>query len=64
MSCWPGVGYDEEAELRRLVPHRAAPREAAAELDWEARWDALAQRVSDAWQSERSAVELLSEMRR
>ena len=47
-----------------LVSLRSALREAPAELDWEARWDALAQQVSDAWQSEKSAVELLSEMRR
>jgi len=47
-----------------LVSLRPAPREAAAESDWEARWDALAQQVSEAWQSEKSAVELLSEMRR
>jgi hypothetical protein len=39
-------------------------RETQAESDWEARWDALAQQVSDAWQSEKSAVELLTEMRR
>ena len=47
-----------------LVSLRPAPHEAPAGSDWEARWDALAQRVSEAWQSEKSAVELLSEMRR
>ena len=47
-----------------LVSPRPAPREAPAESDWEARWDALAQQVSEAWQSEKGAVELLSEMRR
>ena len=32
--------------------------------DWDVRWDALAHRVSLAWQSKKSAVEILSEMRR
>ncbi len=47
-----------------LVSLRPAPQEEPAESDREARWDALAQRVSEAWRSEKSAVELLSEMRR
>jgi hypothetical protein len=47
-----------------LVSLKPVLRETEAEADWEARWDALAQQVSDAWQSEKSAVELLSEMRR
>jgi hypothetical protein len=47
-----------------LVSLRPAPQEAPVGSGWEARWDALAQQVSEAWQSEKSAVELLSEMRR
>jgi antitoxin (DNA-binding transcriptional repressor) of toxin-antitoxin stability system len=47
-----------------LVSLRAAPREALIESDWEVRWDALAQQVSEAWKSKKSAVELLSEMQR
>ncbi len=47
-----------------LVSLKPVLRETEAEADWEARWDALARQVSDAWQSEKSAVELLSEMRR
>jgi hypothetical protein len=47
-----------------LVSLRPVSRETEAEADWEARWAALARQVSDAWQSEKSAVELLSEMRR
>jgi hypothetical protein len=47
-----------------LVSLKPVPRETEAEADWEARWAALARQVSDAWQSEKSAVELLSEMRR
>jgi hypothetical protein len=47
-----------------LVSLRPAARETATESDWEARWDALAQQVSEAWRSEKSAVEILTEMRR
>jgi hypothetical protein len=47
-----------------LVSLKPAPRGTPAGLDWEARWDDLAQQVGSAWQSEKSAVELLSEMRR
>ena len=47
-----------------LVSLRSGLRETPAESDWEARWDALAKQVSEAWQSAKSAVELLSEMRR
>jgi hypothetical protein len=47
-----------------LVSLKPVLRETKTEADWETRWDALAQQVSDAWQSEKSAVELLSEMRR
>jgi hypothetical protein len=54
----------EGAPQALLVSLRPAPREAPAQSDWEARWDALAQQVSEAWKSEKSAVELLSEMRR
>ena len=47
-----------------LVSLKPVSRETEAEADWEARWAALARQVSEAWQSEKSAVELLSEMRR
>ncbi|NIV36742.1 MAG: hypothetical protein GWN58_47095 [Anaerolineae bacterium] len=47
-----------------LISLRSRLRETPAESDWEARWDALAKQVSEAWQSEKGAVELLSEMRR
>jgi antitoxin (DNA-binding transcriptional repressor) of toxin-antitoxin stability system len=47
-----------------LVSLRPVLRETQAEPDWEARWDALARQVSQAWKSEKGAVELLSEMRR
>lgn len=32
--------------------------------DWDARWDALARRVSQVWKSEKSALDVLAEMRR
>ena len=32
--------------------------------DWDTRWDAMAQKVSQAWRGEKSAVEVLAEMRR
>lgn len=47
-----------------LVSLKPVLRETEEEANWEARWDTLARQVSDAWQSEKSAVELLSEMRR
>ena len=47
-----------------LVSLKPAMREIQEEADWEARWDALARQVSQAWKSDRSAVELLTEMRR
>ena len=54
----------EGAPQALLVSLKPILRETQAQADWEARWDALAQQVSDAWQSEQSAVELLTEMRR
>lgn len=47
-----------------LVSLKPVLRETEAEADWEARWDALARQVSEAWQSEKSAVALLRAMRR
>ena len=32
--------------------------------DWEAQWEGLAEQVSRAWKSEKSAAEVVSEMRR
>jgi antitoxin (DNA-binding transcriptional repressor) of toxin-antitoxin stability system len=47
-----------------LVSLKSVPRETQTDTDWEARWDALARQVGRAWKSEKSAVEILSEMRR
>jgi hypothetical protein len=47
-----------------LVSLKPVLRENQEEADWDARWHALAHQVSQAWNSEKSAVELLTEMRR
>jgi hypothetical protein len=47
-----------------LVSLKPVPHKIEEEADWETRWSALARRVSEAWQSKESAVELLGEMRR
>ena len=54
----------EGTPLAVVVSLKPAPAEVEPTSDWEARWDALAQKVSRAWKSEKSAVEILSEMRR
>jgi hypothetical protein len=43
---------------------KPATVEAEPASDWEARWDALARKVSQAWKGEKGAVETLVEMRR
>jgi hypothetical protein len=50
-----------EALLVSLKGSRAEPE---TDADWEARWDELAQEISIAWQSEASALDILSDMRR
>ncbi len=50
--------------LAHLVSLRPASSTADSIPDWEARWDALARRVSQDWNSTKSAVETLTEMRR
>jgi hypothetical protein len=47
-----------------LVSLKPVLRETQVEADSDVRWEALARQVSEAWQSKKSAVELLSEMRR
>ena len=54
----------EGVPIALLVSLKPTPRENHEEADWDARWDALARQVSRAWKSEKSAVELLTEMRR
>lgn len=33
-------------------------------ISWEAQWDELARKISQAWKSDKGAVEILTEMRR
>ena len=47
-----------------LVSLKSAPAKPPSMSDWETRWDALAHKISQAWKSEKSAVEILAEMRR
>jgi len=62
-------------ETATLVSSEGAPEALLASLrfaagrpepmsDWDMRWDALAQKVSQAWKSKKSAAEILAEMRR
>jgi antitoxin (DNA-binding transcriptional repressor) of toxin-antitoxin stability system len=50
--------------LALVVSLKPLPVEVGPASDWEARWDALTQKVSQAWKSDKSAVEILTEMRR
>jgi hypothetical protein len=40
------------------------PEKPMSPEEWLAEWDALTEEISKAWKSEKSAVELVSEMRR
>jgi hypothetical protein len=46
-----------------MVPLRSF-EDVAAEIDWDAEWEALAHEIDSAWKGERSAIEILAEMRR
>ena len=48
----------------QLYRSMGTPKEKVAERMREVCWDSLAERVESAWQSDKSAVEVLSEMRR
>jgi antitoxin (DNA-binding transcriptional repressor) of toxin-antitoxin stability system len=54
----------EGVPIALLVSLKPLLRESQEEADWDTRWDALARQVSQAWKNEKSAVELLTEMRR
>ena len=47
-----------------LVSLKAAPSQPQSSVDWEARWDALTRKIGQAWKSNKSAQEILTEMRR
>ena len=50
--------------LAILVGVSSAPTQPLSMSDWRARWETLAQRVGQAWQTDQSVVETLAEMRR
>lgn len=54
----------EGTPLAVMVSLKPAPVEAKPTSDWEARWDALAHKISRAWKSDKGAVETLTGMRR
>ena len=65
------LGYGESATLTRpdgnpvaVLVSLAPPMQGAPSGDWMEKWNALAQRIGRAWTSDKSAVDLLSEMRR
>ena len=47
-----------------LISLKATAERPESIPDWDARWDALAQKVSQAWKSDESALEVLTVMRR
>ncbi len=55
-------GAGSEQEPMELLKNESLAQQ--SDGDWDAELDALAQEISDAWQSEQSAVETLLEMRR
>jgi antitoxin (DNA-binding transcriptional repressor) of toxin-antitoxin stability system len=54
----------EGSPVALLVPLKPEKTEPKPAVDWDARLDDLARKVSRAWKGEKSAVEVLSEMRR
>lgn len=46
-----------------LVPLKKS-EDIAEEIDWNEEWQALARRIDSAWKSEKTALQILSEMRR
>ena len=46
-----------------LVPLNSS-KDTAREIDWDAEWEKLAQKIDLAWKSDKSALEVLTEMRR
>jgi len=52
------------AVMVSLKPAVPVAETLSASDDWEAQWEALAEEIGRAWKGEKSAVEILSEMRR
>ena len=57
------VGADGQP-VARLVSLKGESRRRMSAEEWEARWDALAERISKAWKGNRNAVEAVAEQRR
>jgi hypothetical protein len=47
-----------------LVSLKTVPSQPRSLDDWEKRWDTLARKIGQAWKSDKSALEILTEMRR
>ena len=56
------IGADGKP-VARLTSLRPEPEPPMSDEEWFAKWDALAQRIDKAWKSEKSAAEIVSEMR-
>ncbi len=54
----------EGVPIAMMISLHLPASDAEATLAWEDRWDALAQKVSQAWKSEEGAVEIVAKMRR
>jgi prevent-host-death family protein len=50
--------------VARLTPLRPEPEPPMSDEEWFAKWDALAERIDKAWKSDKTALEVLAEMRR
>ena len=63
----PDTEYTAETAGREVILHRHLPTDPAGAESWETwlrDWDGLAQDVGAAWRSDKSAAEVVSEMRR
>ena len=54
----------EGTPLALLVSLKTEAPEALSPSEWLARWDRLSEKISQAWKTEKSAVEVIAEMRR
>ena len=54
----------EGAPVAMMVSLKPASLEVGSVVDWWTRWDELTRKVSRAWKGDKSAVEILAEMRR
>jgi antitoxin (DNA-binding transcriptional repressor) of toxin-antitoxin stability system len=54
----------EGTPLALLVSLNSTPPKPMSAEEWQRRWDILAQKIGESWQGEKSAVEVLAEMRR